>query len=59
MTRDEQDKLPACDHEWKFQDDSFDHEFGCEQVHYWECELCGATKDMEPGDYHFDEDTLL
>ena len=39
------------DHDWKFQDDSFDHEFGTERVHYWRCERCGAiTWEMEDSD---------
>jgi hypothetical protein len=42
------------DHDWKFQDESFDHEYGCEQVHFWRCERCDETRDMEDGDY--DED---
>lgn len=42
------------DHDWKIQDDSFDHEFGTEQVHYWQCERCGATREMEAADYHDD-----
>lgn len=44
-----------CDHEWEFQDDSFDHEFGTERVHYWQCSECGATKPVEASD--FDDDT--
>ena len=32
-----------CDHEWEFIDDSFDHEWGCEQAHSWECHKCGET----------------
>lgn len=40
-----------CDHDWELQDDSFDHEYGTELVHYWRCIKCEATKDMEPGDY--------
>lgn len=60
----EPDQLPAhpCrtedggfDHEWEFQDDSFDHEFGTERVHYWLCVHCGETKNMEPGDYDCDD----
>jgi hypothetical protein len=46
--------LEACDHDWKFVDDSFDHEFGCQQVHSFRCEKCDATKDAEPAD-HYDE----
>jgi hypothetical protein len=44
------------DHDWKFQDDSFDHEFGTERVWYWQCERCGVTREMEPGDYYDDFD---
>jgi len=33
------------DHDWKFVDESFDHEFGTEVVHYYECKHCNATKD--------------
>ncbi len=40
----------ACDHEWKPVDDSFDHEYGCEQVHYWRCDKCEATKPREASD---------
>lgn len=39
------------DHDWKFQDESFDHEFGCERVHYWQCARCGATREVNDGDY--------
>ena len=34
------------DHNWKFTDDSFDHEYGTERVYYWECRNCNATKDV-------------
>ncbi len=43
------------DHEWKFVDDSFDHEYGTEQVHYWCCERCDATRDVESGDYDYND----
>jgi hypothetical protein len=39
------------DHDWEFQDDSFDHEYGTERVHYWRCACCGEERPMEPGDY--------
>jgi hypothetical protein len=39
------------DHEWEFQDDSFDHEYGTERVHYWRCAHCDETRAMEAGDY--------
>ena len=32
-----------CIHELVVNDDSFDHDFGCEQIIYYSCELCGAT----------------
>lgn len=44
-----------CDHNWEFQDDSFDHEFGTERIHYWLCSKCSLVKAMEPGDYDDDE----
>ena len=34
---------PMCDHEWEFIDESFDHEFGREPLHTWECQSCGET----------------
>lgn len=40
-----------CDHEWRYQRDDFDHEFGTERVRYWMCELCGETcgeRDHQP-----------
>jgi len=46
----------TCDHEWEFQDDSFDHEFGTEQIHFWRCKLCDATREVEPGDFHEDDE---
>lgn len=33
------------DHDWKFIDESFSHEFGTEIVHYWVCERCEKTRD--------------
>lgn len=39
---------PACDHEWKFNDDSFDHEFGTERIHSWQCEKCGEVTNESP-----------
>lgn len=44
-------ELDQYDHDWKFRDDSFDHEFGTERIWYWECATCGETRDMEPDDY--------
>lgn len=41
-----------CDHEWVFQDDSFDHEFGTEVIRYWQCEKCGASKPTCAADYN-------
>ena len=42
-----------CDHDWEFVDDSFDHEFGCEQIHYWVCSICDTQREMEQGDYDY------
>jgi len=39
------------DHDWEFRDDSFDHEYGTETVHYWECSKCHKTRDVESNDY--------
>lgn len=47
----DRDDVEECDHEWRYQNDDFDHEFGTERVRYWECELCGETcgeHDHEP-----------
>lgn len=44
-----------CDHDWEFQDDSFDHEFGCEVIRYWQCAKCEATRDTLPHDGCFDD----
>lgn len=41
---------PSCDHEWEFQDESFDHEFGTEIIQYWQCALCDITTDRCPYD---------
>ena len=38
------------DHEWKFVDDSFDHEYGTQIEVYYECKCCKATKDYEGDD---------
>lgn len=32
---------PPCDHDWRYQNGDFDHEFGTQRVRYWECNLCG------------------
>ncbi len=42
------------DHEWQFVDESFDHEYGTERVHFWRCERCDATQEMQTGDYDDD-----
>lgn len=44
----QQELQKVCDHEWMHIDDSFDHEFGTEQLHSCICEKCGATKPYEP-----------
>lgn len=43
-------------HEWKFRDDSFDHAFGTERIHYFECERCGTHKRAESQDFAHDDD---
>ncbi|GEM_PF-6660460 len=47
------DTCPAVEdgeHEWEYQDDSFDHEYGTEVVRYWLCLHCMETKELGPGD---------
>ena len=39
-----------CDHEWEFVDDSFDHAFGTERVHFERCTKCDTTRPSEPVD---------
>lgn len=45
-----------CDHEWEVVDDSFDHEYGCEQIVFLRCELCGAETEYDPPT--FDDDVI-
>lgn len=45
-----------CEHDWQFQDDSFDHEFGIEIIVYDECMTCGATRPHEPREQDFDDE---
>jgi hypothetical protein len=40
-----------CDHDWHFEDDSFDHEYGTEVIRYFLCEKCGATKPTCSADF--------
>lgn len=35
------------DHELNWVDDSFDHEYGTEQIQYMQCTACGATHDED------------
>lgn len=39
------------DHDHELQDDSFDHEYGVEQIYYYVCQECGHTRDLEASDY--------
>ena len=39
-----------CDHDWKFRDDSFSHEFGVERIVYEECDKCSLTRPVQPRD---------
>ena len=43
--------LLCYDHVWELKDESFDHELGCEQVHYYEWARCEETRDLEAADY--------
>lgn len=46
----------TCDHEWETIDDSFDHEYGCEQIVFQRCWLCDTEREYEPE--HFDDDVI-
>lgn len=50
---DQDPKDPPCDHDWRYQNDDFDHEFGTERVRYWQCDLCGEACGE---DEHSDDD---
>jgi hypothetical protein len=45
------------EHDWEFIDDSFDHEYGTERIHYWRCRECGITRNTEASDYSECEDS--
>lgn len=48
----------ACDHDWEFCDDSFDHEYGCERIHFWRCSKCEAEKPTNSADFSQPDDVL-
>lgn len=33
------------DHDWKYIDDSFDHEYGTHSAYHYECRTCGEDND--------------
>lgn len=35
------------DHDLEFIDESFDHEYGTETIHYMQCSACGQTGDVD------------
>jgi hypothetical protein len=35
------------DHDWEFVDDSFDHEYGVEFIHFERCLVCGEMRDCD------------
>lgn len=37
-----------CDHEFEFEDQSFSHEFGTEQIYVWTCVHCGFETNKNP-----------
>jgi hypothetical protein len=39
------------DHDYEAIDDSFDHEYGTQQVFYKRCKACGHEADIEAHDY--------
>lgn len=38
----------TCDHDLEIEDESFDHEFGCEQIYFYRCLICGNTHIEDP-----------
>lgn len=42
------DDPPPCNHSWVHINASFDHAFGTEPIHYWECSRCGETTSKNP-----------
>lgn len=44
------------EHEWEYQDDTFDHDLGTEVVQYMKCCHCEATRPLDAGDQCDDED---
>ena len=46
----------TCDHEWELVDDSFDHEFGCEQIVFMRCAVCDEEREYDPP--QFDDDVI-
>lgn len=40
----------SCDHEFEVVDDSFDHEYGTEQIFYQRCSKCGKTREHDRSD---------
>ncbi len=46
-----------CDieHDWQLIDDSFDHQFGTEQIFYYQCNNCGSQREAEHEDFYFED----
>jgi len=36
-------KVNNCDHDLQVIDDSFEHQYGCEEILYYQCSICDAT----------------
>lgn len=50
--------MSNCDHDLEIVDDSFDHEYGCQQQYYYRCILCDATHEEDsqiPEQVDFDD----
>lgn len=45
-----------CDHEWETVDDSFDHEYGCEQIVFQRCAVCDEEREYD--EPRFDDDVI-
>ena len=51
----EKEQPEPCDHDWELVDDSFDHEYGTEQIGYYRCALCDEEKPYDSSDAHPDD----
>lgn len=43
----EQFAQAQCDHDFEFVNDSFDHEYGTERIHFERCTKCGLEREAD------------